>query len=119
MGGVLCRQGKVGMEDKQKRYQVLQRTPRVCKFSSSFFSSSLVLGSEVRESILRFAPLRDFDSWWILCDHGGFLQGVEKGNAGRGGRGGKLFMKERTSPTLLLPLVNFVEPREKGGEGGT
>lgn len=32
MGGVLCRQGKVGREDKQKRYQVLQRTPRVCQF---------------------------------------------------------------------------------------
>lgn len=26
-------------------------------------------------------------------------------------------MKERTSPTLLLPLVNFVESRERGGDG--
>lgn len=94
MGGVLCRQDKVGMEDKQKRYQVLQRTPRVCKFSSSFFSSSLVLGSEVGKSILRFAPVEGLRFLVDTLRPREFLRGVEKGNAGRGGRGGKLLMRK-------------------------
>lgn len=49
----------------------------VCANFLLFFFSSLVLGSEVGGSILRFGPLRDFDSWWILCDNGDFARSGE------------------------------------------